>query len=58
MKETKVCSVCGKKLKNPTRVRENQIVFCYSCWSQTKRGKKHLRYEKCYYSEENLEVWI
>ena len=58
MKEVTVCSVCSKKLKNPLKIRENQDVFCNSCHSQTESGKKHLRYEKCYYSEENLEVWI
>ena len=58
MKEVKVCSVCSKELKNPLKIRENQIAFCYDCWSKTKSGRKKIKWEKCYYSEENLEVWI
>lgn len=58
MKEVLICSVCSKKLKNPLKIREDQDAFCNSCWSQTKSGKKHLRYEKYYYSEENLGKWV
>jgi len=42
-------------------VRENHIVFCYDCWSQTEHGKKLIQEQekkiKCYYSDENLGKW-
>jgi len=58
MKKFSVCSVCGEKLHiSIERDEKTTTVYCHSCYSKSKNGKKITNQVKYLYSDKNLEIW-